>query len=375
MQSSQIRVLHILSSVINGSGVSSVLMNYYRSINRDQIQFDFLCFNKVDTSLVNEIESYGGHVYLVKKPGFSIQSFQSWKLFFEKYGMQYDIIHNNQIFLTSFIKFFTYKYTNAKLVMHEHASQWGNRPIASIRNYLLTVSSYGFADAYFACSKLAFEFAFERKENFFRKKPSYIMNNAIDLKKFDYNPNIRQNMRRRYKIPNGAFVIGHVGRFELEKNHMYLLLIFQEVIKRFPKAFLILIGNGSLQEQVIQRAKELGLEKQIIFTGEVRNVSDFYQMMDAFVLPSKFEGLGMVCVEAEAAGLPVFCSDAVPSLVNIVNCSFLDIHAMASIWAKKILLSRKFVRESTFFKMQNSIFDINSECQKLVDEYHSLVGR
>lgn len=371
----QIRILHVLSNVVNGSGVSNVLMNYYRNIDKEQIQFDFLCFNNVDTTLADEIKSYGGHVYLVKRPSFNRQSFQSWNKFFEKYGMQYDIVHNSQIYLTSFVKYFTYKYTKAKLIMHEHATQWGNRPTASLRNYLLTISSYGFADAYFACSRPAFEFAFQRKENFFKNKPSFIMNNAIDLKKFDYDVNIRKVMREYFKIPDGAFVIGHVGRFELEKNHLYLLRVFQEVLNRCPNSVLLLVGNGSLQSKVIQKTKEMGIRDRVIFAGEVSNVSDFYQLMDVFVLPSKFEGLGMVCVEAEAAGLPVFCSNVVPSLVNIVNCSFLDIHDTASSWAGKIMAARKFERKSTLFKMQNSIFDIHQECQKLENEYHFLIGR
>ena len=376
MKSNQpIRVLQVLSGFVNTSGVASVLMNYYRKLDKSKVQFDFLYFNKADASLIDEVENMGGNVFYVPKPALSISSFRGWKKFFSVYGTKYDIVHNNQIFLNGFLAYFVRKYTHAKLVMHEHASQWGNRPIAIFRNYLLTISSFQFADAYFACSQKAYDFAFDRSENLFKSKESYIMNNAIDLQSFDYAPAIRQEMRFRWGIPSECFVIGHVGRFELEKNHYFLLKIFKDVLLLHPQTILLLVGDGSLKKQIIEDSKQMGINNKIIFAGKHQDIYKYYQMMDVFVLPSKFEGLGMVCVEAEAAGLPVFCSTEVPKLVNIVNCNYLRLNDSPKIWAKAILSSRSYCRESTIRKMSGTIFDINCEVGKLIKEYYRILGR
>lgn len=370
-----IHVLQVLSRFVNSSGVSSVLMNYYRKLDKSKVQFDFLYFNKADENLIKEVEKMGGKVFYVSKPTLSRCSIGAWDKFFSIYGSKYDIVHNNQIFLNGFLAYFVKKYTHAKLVMHEHASQWGNRPSARIRNYLLTISSFQFADAYFACSSKAYNFAFNRVENLFKSKESYIMNNAINLQDFDYNPEIRQQMRRKWGISDKSFVIGHVGRFELEKNHIFLLKIFKEFLLLNPGAVLLLVGDGSLKEQIINESKRLKIFDNVIFAGKHQDIYNYYQMMDVFVLPSKFEGLGMVCVEAEAAGLPVFCSAEVPKIVNIVNCHYLSLNDSPKLWAQAVLSSLSYHRESTIHQMKGTIFDINYEVNKLVKEYYRILGR
>lgn len=370
-----IQVLHVLSGFFNGSGIASVLMNYYRKLDRSKVQFDFLYFDKVDKNLIDEVKKMGGNVFYISKPSLTVSSIAEWNKFFSTHGKKYDIVHNNQIFLNGFLGFFVRKYTHAKLIMHEHASQWGNRPVATLRNYLLTISSFQYADAYFACSPRAFNFAFNRKENLFKSKESYIMNNAIDLQKFDYVPRIRQQMRLRWGISDECFVIGHVGRFEIEKNHSFLLKIFKELLLIHSQSILLLVGDGSLKKQIIKESENLGIDKKIIFAGEHQDIYNYYQMMDAFVLPSKFEGLGMVCVEAEAAGLPVFCSTEVPDIVNIVNCNYLSLNDLPKIWAQAILSSLSYHRESTIHQMEGTIFDINYEVSKLVKEYYRILGR
>lgn len=376
MKSNQpIHVLQVLSGFVNISGVVSVLMNYYRQLDKSKVQFDFLYFNKADENLIAEVEKMGGKVFYVPKPALSRCSMRAWNKFFSTYGSKYDIVHNNQIFLNGFLAYFVKKYTHAKLVMHEHASQWGNRSLAIFRNYLLTISSFQFADAYFACSQKAFDFAFNRKENLFKSKESYIMNNAIDLQTFDYAPKMRQRMRLQWGILDECFVVGHVGRFEPEKNHSFLLKIFRELLLLHPQSVLLLVGEGSLKDQIIKKSKQLGIDKKIIFAGKHQDVYNYYQMMDVFVLPSKFEGLGMVCIEAEAAGLPVFCSTEVPKLVNVVNCNFLSLNNSPKTWAKVILSSLTYHRESTVQKMSGTVFDINCEVNKLVKEYYHILRR
>lgn len=376
MKSNQpIRVLQVLSGFVNGSGVASVLMNYYRKMDKSSVQFDFLYFTKADQNLITEVRKMGGNVFYLPKPALSKKSFIQWKDFFSTYGSKYDIIHNNQIFLTVFLGYFTRKYTHAKLIMHEHTSKWGNRPTASIRNYLLTIASFQYADAYFACSQSAYNFAFHRKENLFQTKESYIMNNAIDLQRFDYSPAVGRRMRFQLGIPNDCFVIGHVGRFELEKNHSFLLKVFKEILVLYPKAILLLVGEGSLKNKILDESEQMGINTKIIFAGKHQNIWDYYQMMDVFVLPSKFEGLGMVCVEAQAAGLPVFCSTNVPTLVDIVNCNFLRLSDPYVLWAKSILSSRNYRRASTIPQMRGTLFDIDYEVGNLVNEYHHILRR
>ncbi|UEA72430.1 glycosyltransferase [Acidaminococcus fermentans DSM 20731] len=368
-------MLQVLSGFVNSGGVSSVLMNYYRKLDKSKVQFDFLYFNKADENLIKEVEKMGGKVFYVSKPTLSKCSIGAWDKFFSIYGSKYDIVHNNQIFLNGFLAYFVKKYTHAKLVMHEHASQWGNRPSARIRNYLLTISSFQFADAYFACSSKAYNFAFNRVENLFKSKESYIMNNAINLQDFDYNPEIRQQMRRKWGISDKSFVIGHVGRFELEKNHIFLLKIFKEFLLLNPGAVLLLVGDGSLKEQIINESKRLKIFDNVIFAGKHQDIYNYYQMMDVFVLPSKFEGLGMACVEAEASGLPVFCSLEVPKIVDVVNCNYLGLNASPKTWAEAIIKYRRFQRKSTILDLSGSIFDINCEVDKLVNEYYHILGR
>ena len=199
--------------------------------------------------------------------------------------------------------------------------------------------------------------------------------NAIDLKNFDFDLETRYQMRNYLKIPNDKFVIGNVSRFELEKNHSFLLRIFKELLLMHPESCLILIGDGSLKNRIIDESIKLGIYENIIFVGQQPNIYKYYQLMDTFVLPSTFEGLGMVCVEAEASGLPVICSTAVPKIVDIVNCNYLKLSDSPKIWANAILSSYTHCRKSTMDKMSGTIFDITSEVGKLVKEYYHILGR
>ena len=365
----QIRILHVVSSLNTGSGVMGVIMNYYRNINRDKVQFDFLYFYQTPSAFEREIKDLGGNTYYLPRPSFGklFEIYKVYNNFFKENASKYKAVHLHEVYLNFFVLPTARKYGIKQLIAHSHSTKFSDKKLSAIRNLLLCLPIKKQANIYFACSRAAGRTLYgKRRVNSGNVK---VINNAIDVNRFKYNSDIRLRIRQELNIDD-MFVVGHIGRFAEAKNHDFLLNIFVEIQKKKPDSVLILVGDGPLLKDIKYKAKEYGIESSVRFLGTKRNIEDFVQAMDVFVMPSLFEGLPVTGIEAQAAGLMCFISDTVTKEVAITDVHFLDLTSSASVWAEEIIRrSTDFLRKDTTEKITKAGFNIKREA-KMLEEFY-----
>lgn len=356
-----IRILQCVSNM-DRAGIETMLMNFYRNIDRNKVQFDFLCNKSKSGDYDEEIKKLGGKIYV--SPGlnpFKWFKYQKYmKNLFKKHP-EYKIIHcqNEAMGFPAL-----YAAKKAKIpvrIAHSHNTttrfdlKW---PIKIIYKYLLRTVATDFV----ACSHAAGKYLFG--------KDVKVINNAIDIGKFTYNESIRKKIRKNMKLDK-KFVIGHVGRFEPQKNHKFLVKMFNEYQKQDKNAVLLLIGTGSLENEIKKMVHKLNLEDKVIFTGNISNVNEMYQVMDIFVLPSFHEGLPVVGIEAQISGLKCILSNRITEEVKITdNIEFLPIDDYNN-WIEQIKKYEEYQRK----KINSDIYNINYIKQRLIEYYQKLLKK
>lgn len=309
-----VRVLHVLGALDRG-GAETVVMNLYRNINREKIQFDFIIHTDRICDYTNEVTSLGGKIYTIPKfTGLNILRYRKeWKKFFENHP-EYKIMHAH-IRSTAILFLGIARKNNIKTISHSHNTSEGSGINALVKRIL----EYGIrykAEYFLACSKQAGNWLFGRrvcqKDNF------SIMKNGICIKEFRYDKKIREIKRKEFGL-NDEILIGHIGRFHPQKNHDFIIEIYKEVYRRNSKSMLMLIGEGELKKEIEEKVERLGLKDNVIFTGVREDIPQLLQAMDLFLFPSLYEGLGIVAVEAQAAGLPCIVSDVLPEEVFVTD--------------------------------------------------------
>lgn len=365
-----IRILHVVSSLNRGSGIMSVIMNYYRNIDREKVQFDFLYFLEMQETYKEEIYNLGGRLFQLPSP--SLLSYKEYANFFAVNSKDYKAVHLHLVFLNGFILPLAKRNGIKNLITHSHNTLYSDKKLSAIRNRLLCLPIKKNANYYFACSKAAGEALYGKK--YIELGKVKIINNAIDVERFKYNPEIRMKVRSEYHIED-KFVIGHVGRFAEQKNHTFLLDIFAEIKKRRPESVLMLIGDGPLFKKVKTKAELLGLKDSVLFLGTKKNVENYLQAMDTFVLPSLFEGLPVVGVEAQTSGLRCIFSEAITEEILLCNSKMLGLSNCAKIWADALIeFGVDYNREDSINIIRNKGFDIIEESYKLGLFYFNLRG-
>ncbi len=363
-----IRVLQILGIVANG-GVEAVIMNYYRHIDKTKIQFDFVVHNDADKNYIREAEHLGAQIYKVTPYNKNI-----FKFIFDIYQIikkhHYQIVHCNMNALSGFALFAAYL-ANAKIrILHNHTTDSKEEKLRSLIKRMLRPFAKLFANQYWACSNLAAEWMYGKKA--VKDNKIIIINNAINLERFKFDKEKREKIREEFSLKN-FFVIGHVGRFMKQKNHEFLIDIFNEVLKQKEYARLLLIGDGKLRAQIEAKVKELGISNKVIFLGNRNDVADLYNAIDVFVLPSLYEGLPVVGVEVQANGLPFICSDKVTDEILLTNnIELLSLQQPKIKWCEAILnAERKKVENNEDSLIKN--FDMKNESKKLEKLYFKLM--
>ena len=357
-----IRVLQVVNDM-RRAGLETMLMNYYRNIDRNEVQFDFLTHRPYDGAYDEEIDRLGGKIYHAPRlyPQNYPQYFKYMKAFFEEHP-EYRIIHSH-IDSMSFFPLLAAKKSGVPIrVGHSHNSKL-DRDMKYPIKYFALKGMPKVANVYFSCGELAGKFMWGNAE--FK-----VIHNAIDLNRFRYDKLLRIDVRRKLNISKDAFVIGHVGRFNRVKNQLFLLDIFKEVLKAKSNSVLILIGKGEHEEKIKNKIHELNLDNNVIVLVDRADVNELYQAMDIFVMPSIFEGLPVVGVEAQANGLACIFSENISSEVILTNnaerCPLAD---NAKEWADKILCSDNRRNEYAFLQLQANGYDIKCEAKKLQDWY------
>ncbi len=359
-----IRVLQIIGDVVGG-GVETVIMNYYRNIDRTKIQFDFVVHKGALPQYIAQVKKYGGKVYEITsyKSNILKYTYEIYKIIKEN---NYEIVHSNMNSLSGFPLFAAYLACAKVRILHNHTTDNPAEGIRTIAKRILRPFARLFANQYWACSKLAAEWMYGK--NAVINGRVTIINNAINLEKFKFNKEKREKLRKELGLEN-CFVIGHVGRFMKQKNHEFLIDIFNEVLKQRNNAKLLLIGDGNLKSLIEAKVKNLGIEKAVIFLGVRNDVADLYNAMDVFILPSLYEGLPVVGVEVQANGLPFICSDKVTDEILLTdNIKLLSLRQPKTEWCDAILnTERKEVINIEKTLLKN--FDIKNESKKLKNLY------
>lgn len=359
-----IRVLQCVNDM-HRAGLETMLMNYYRNLDRTQIQFDFLTHRPYKSDYDDEILSLGGKVYYA--PRLYPQNYPTyfkWMANFFYEHPEYKIVHSH-IDSMSYLPLLAAKKAGVPFrIAHSHNTAIDKDFKYPLKQYFrLKINTV--CNERLACGQEAGKFLFGNKK--FKVIP-----NAIDAEKFYFDEEIRYKKRTEIGITD-EFVIGHVGRISYQKNHKFLIEIFNELLKIEPNSILLLVGVGEKEEEVRKQIHKFGIDEKVRFLGNRSDVNELYQAMDVFVMPSFFEGIPVVGIEAQFADLPCVFSDKVPEEVKFNDkCEFVSLEKSAEEWAKSI--RKNIIENQRGSNVGNSasIYDIHKEHFVLEQFYETL---
>jgi glycosyltransferase involved in cell wall biosynthesis len=363
------RVLQVFSRMDRG-GAESMIMNYYRKIDKTKLQFDFLVHTNERCAFDEEIELLGGRIYHL--PKYSIKNHFDYKNKIRTFlysHPEHKIIHGHY-FTISAIYLKIAKKMDRICIAHSHTAL-NEVSVKHLIFKLLIAPLRYLADYKLACSKLAGKWMFGSNNN-----KVIILKNAIDVNKFVFDKIVRNNLRKEFKIED-KFVVGHIGRFFHPKNHNFLIQIFQKITLINDDAVLLLVGDGELREQIENKVQKLGLKDKVIFTGVRTDIPELLQAMDVFLLPSFYEGLPVTLVEAQAAGLKVFASDTITTEIAITdNITFLSLQKSTEFWAEKINNANVgYERKGIKKEIIDAGYDVEDSAKWLENFYLSIMSK
>lgn len=368
-----VKVLEVNVDDNGYGGVYAFVLNILENIGKE-FQIDLCSFENFEKqSNIDYVESFGGKIHYCCYEGNPIK--KQMGCFRGLYNLvknnNYDTVHiHSDVSYKLFLYGMAVKLggaTNILIHSHSTAVDGKHRALKKILHQIFRAFLPLIANKFLACSKKAGKWMYM---NFVMEgKNYYQVNNGINTEKFDYNPKIRQRIRDKYRL-RGDFVIGHIGRFCYQKNHVFLIKIFNEIIKKQPNAKLLLIGSyvadSSYLTMTQNAVKDFGLKDKVLFLGIRHDVPDLMQAMDCFVLPSRFEGLGIVGIEAQTAGLPCFFSSEVPREVGITNLShFISLNTSLKKWADCIIQHSQGIRQTRQQEIRDAGYDAKQEIKRL----------
>lgn len=353
-----IRVLHVVTYMGRG-GLETMIMNYYRHMDRSAVQFDFLVHRDFEADYEAEILELGGRIYrLPPLNPFSPDYLGKLDAFFAEHR-EYRIVHCHLDCMAGIPLKAAKKHGVPVRIAHAHSSSQTKDGKYLVKlGFKHVIRRY--ATDLLACSRAAGEWMFGG-DGFL------VMNNAIDAAQYSHCPETALRVREELGILADALVAGHVGRFDPPKNHEFLLRVFSKLPKN---ARLLLVGDGQLRKAAEKQANELGIADRVIFTGIRTDVPRLLQAMDVFVFPSVYEGLPVSLIEAQAAGLPCLISDRVP-----IECKKTDLVRQISLfageesWAEAVLEASRMPRTDAAAQIREAGFDIVSNARWLREFY------
>ncbi len=373
-----IRILQVLT-IMNRGGAEAMIMNYYRNIDRNKVQFDFLLHRQEKGAYDDEIKSLGGKIYIM--PNISPKNYFSYisavRAFFKTHT-EHRIIHSHLNGLSGIILSQAKKEGVPFRIAHSHTSLFHlninpfSKKKASLGyvfkflvQNLLRKSVRKNANYYFSCGDKAARWLFGLDS-----KPNVkIINNAIATDEFEYDQETSSNLRKELGL-QGYKVIGHVGNFVPEKNHVFLLDVFNEVQKKLPKTKLILVGGGPGQQYYKDLSEQMGIAENVIFLGVRKDVNHLLQAFDVFLFPSTNEGLPVTLIEAQASGLKIIASENISNELDITgNITFKSLESTPVEWANQLIQMFNYNRVSTHQKIVDGNYDIKNNAAELQNFY------
>ena len=332
--SKKVKVLHVVGAM-NRAGTETMLMNFYRHMDHDKFQFDFVSYDKGIADYDEEIESLNGTIIKLTKTSSIKQLFAAIK----KYG-PYDVVHAHTLFHSGIVNLAAFLAGVKIRITHAHTttdkSSFSRKIYMTTMRFLINT----FSTTLLACSKEAGLFVFG-KESVKKEKYSYFPN-AIDYAAFLQPTEIDvENFKLEEGLENQSIVIGHIGTFKTSKNHMFLLSIMERLVEKEPAITLLFVGDGELRQSIQEKAQQQGLMDNVKFLGVRKDIQTLLHSMDVFVFPSIYEGLGLVLLEAQASGVPCIVSEAIQPEADLGFglVEKLPLAEGSEIWAERIIQS------------------------------------
>ena len=360
-----IRILHIVGSMHPG-GMENFVMNLYRNINRNLIQFDFVTHMDSDPSYAREIEELGGHIYqLPRLTSDPMANLKGIKRIVKQYGYVAVVRHTPNALVIP--QLFAAKAGGSVAICHSHSTSNAKMTAHRIGRLIMKHSKV----ERFACSEPAGRWMYGNR-------PFTVVHNAIDLDLFAFDSVKREQIRREFAISDKQPVFGHIANFVACKNHSFLMKIYRDIATKLPEARFFCLGGGDLRNRIMGEAAELGIGEKVIFTGMRPDSDAFLSAMDVLVFPSIYEGLPLTLIEAQASGIPMLISDTVNHAAEVTKglCHWESLQEYSEEWAKEAIQlwnsnpTRSCQREA----LAKAGFDIR-ELAKWYEEYFMTLSK
>lgn len=362
----KIKVVHFVTALKFG-GAESVIYNLCKDMDSNIFEFHIVTQDNNDKANIETFRNIGMKIHIIphKRKGLLKNIVNSYKIIKKE---KFDIVHSHMN-LSNFFALLPAMFAGTKVrISHSHTNFIPNNIIKRIAIHFLKILNDICTTERIACGDNAANFLFLKK--YIKKEKVLILKNGIDTKKFIFNESIRNKIRKELKLKN-EFLIGHVGRFVEVKNHDFIIEFFNEIIKEDKNYKLLLVGDGELKKSIENKVKELNLTKYVIFTGSTNNVNEFYQAMDLFVLPSKYEGMPVSLIEAQYSGLKCVVSNDISTQIDITkNISRLKNNNSYN-WSQKILKIDKLIKERRV-NILNDEYDAKIQSEILEKKYKML---
>ncbi|SFG80616.1 glycosyltransferase [Oribacterium sp. WCC10] len=358
----------VIMGKMHSGGKKNLVMEYYRHIDRTKIQFDFICDDDSNAIPVEEIESLGGRVYIIPRYQNIFANIKAIKKICRENN--YRIVHAYNGTMNVFGLYAAWR-EGVPIRINESISMAHKSDKKTVIKNILKPFSRCFSTHYMAngdeCGKWQFGRLYDEGKVTIFKTVINTIDNTFDLR-------VREECRKKYGIESNI-VIGHIGRLTAQKNTLFIIEIFNEILKLENKARLILIGDGELREAMLEKIKRLGISEEVLYLGRREDIKPFYNAMDCFLLPSLYEGLPVVGIEAESCGLPIFFSTEIPNESS--PCAdlgeFIDLNIEADEWARRILTKIKSTNRTDHSQeVKLAGFDSETEAKKLIMYYEGL---
>jgi glycosyltransferase involved in cell wall biosynthesis len=350
-------------------GIEKIIYSFIEHIDNQRIHFGIVAAYD-GVYLKTGFEAMGCAVYDFPDPNIHPFSY-AYKLIRLINNEHYDIVHINMVTAANSIQVFAARMSKCRrVIIHSHNSRVQSGMMRNMLHFWGKLFISYLATDFFACSK-------EAARHLFYRRDFVMIRNAIDVKRFSFNDTARVYMRNKLKLTGDTIVIGNVGRFEIQKNHLFLLDIFSKILLQNPKVILLLVGEGPLENKVREKANKIKIGDNIIFYGTTEDIQDIYPAMDILVMPSLYEGLCVVCIEAQASGLPVIASDVISRETELTDLvTFLSLSESPVFWADIILKTsgRKYTGDIIGI-VSGKGYDITLESKLLEARYFQLMGK
>lgn len=364
-----VRVLQVIGAMDRG-GAETLLMNLYRNIDRNLVQFDFLVNEENACDFDSEIQGLGGRIFRI--PRYKLFNYYSYKTACKRFFSQhkYPVVHGH-IGLPAPIYLNEASKSGAYTIAHSHAQNFPISPSEIVFRVCARPVRH-VADYYLACSEQA---GVDRFGTEIVEGPSFqILKNGVDTSVLSFDVQKRSEARAELGLDEDMLVLGHIGRLTEVKNHKFLFEVFDSIHQRVPRSVLLLAGRGELEMQLRETARQMGLSDSIVFLGVRDDVPSLLCALDLFIFPSFAEGLPCAVIEAQASGLPVLLSNGVPDAARVLSTTIrLDLSVGADVWADRALqtfdMCKSNDRNCAKDIIEKSGFDIRTSAEWLQELY------